>query len=960
MYEQEKQRSAHLRLLFAYTACMIALVAEALLLGWEMLNIWQLVAGLAICWILHISGKVPGNVCQWIYFVFMVLTFWSYGTHESSIPDLAIVMIALMILYFLAEVYAVLDFCVIVFFGILLYDVFFVIKDKSAFTPLFVSRLLLHSALILLVWRLMKALRKKNVMDKKDTDERIARLEEVNSRTEDFLTNVSHELRTPINAVVGLSAVMLNNEDDSDKRKDILSMQRAGYRLFAQIEDILDFTEIDTGRISVSEDNYMIASMVNDIVTDNRMMAQNNDLELIFDIDANIPTLLVGDGRKIKKIIKHLIDNSIKFTKKGGVYVRIYALKREYGVNLCIRVTDTGIGIDEEHIEKITEKFYQSSHGRDRQAGGLGLGIPIVHGMVRAMNGFMQIESQKDKGTTVSISIPQKVADDTPGMQVERRRELCVGCFLRPEKYQVTEVRNFYDRMITHMVRGLDITLHRVYDMDNLEKLVSTYKLTHLFIGKEEYEENADYFETMDQDVEVIVTADDDFAPAGKSRVKILPKPFYCFPVVGVLNEEKFEDASSSSGTRMVCPGVRILVVDDEPMNLMVAEGIFNDYQMKIKTANSGQKAIDICQNEEFDLIFIDHMMPGMDGVETLKRLRNIENFGNSFSAVVFTANAVSGSREMFMREGFDEFVSKPVEVVELERVLKKVLPKNAIVYISEQEEKNTTKRAASSKRSASPNGAATSPRGAAASSQRSTSPKGAVTSPNGAGMAKAKSAQSTGEQGEDELERLERAGINTRSGLSYSQKDREFYIKLLTKFAEDGEGKKTSIQGFRDQKDWENYRILVHALKSSSKMIGADALSELAKSLEDASKNQDAAYIEEHHEALMSRYDDTLRGIRDSLGIGSDAEEPASDGAAEEISAERLTDQFDKIQDYLSTFEASEAERCVEELRGFAYHGTPVLTLLRHVRGDIEDFEMDTASEKLRALTEQVKGGEL
>ena len=326
---------------------------------------------------------------------------------------------------------------------------------------------------MLLAQRLTKLLTDRRVQERKEMDVRIGHLEETNRRTEDFLTNVSHELRTPVNAVTGLTAVMLKNEEDPGKRENILSVQKAGHRLFRQIEDILDYTEISTGKVAVSEDMYMISSLVNDIIVENRMMGQKAGTELIFDIDAKIPAMLIGDGKKIKKIIKHLLDNSMKFTDGGGIYVRVYALSKPYGINLCICVKDTGIGMDEQSLEKITERFYQSSSGRSRKARGLGLGIPIVYGMVKAMEGFVHVESKAGSGTTVSVSIPQKVADDGPGMKVEDPAALCLGCYLKPDKYKVVEVRKFYDEMISHIACGLDVTVHRVFSVDELDMLLS-------------------------------------------------------------------------------------------------------------------------------------------------------------------------------------------------------------------------------------------------------------------------------------------------------------------------------------------------------------------------------------------------------------------------------------------------------------------------------------------------------
>lgn len=927
MYEQENQRAIHLMILFCYTIFTIVLTGEAFLLGWETGAVVLILLGLAASWVIHITGKIPEPIRLWLYYILTMLAFFFYGIHETSIYDLAPVMTVIIIMYSATEMYSIVNLCEVIYYFTMCYDFVFVLGGTVEITPLSVTRILLHLVLVYTAGRLAKLVIQKRSRERKNMDDRIARLQETNRRTEDFLTNVSHELRTPINAVTGITAVMLKNEDDAEKKKDIMAVQNAGRRLFRQIEDILDYTEIDTGGITVSEDAYMISSLVNDIITGDRLMERENAPELIFDVDANIPSVLRGDGRKVKKIIKHLIDNAVKFTKKGGVYVRIYALHKPYGINLCIRVSDTGIGIAEEELRKITERFYQSNGGRNRRAGGLGLGLPIVYGMVTAMEGFIQMESTEGSGTTVSVSIPQKVSDEAPGMVVENRTGLCLACFLRPEKYEVPEVRDYYNEVISHMVRELDIPIHRVFAIDELEKLTSMYQLTHLFTGNEEYEENREYFENLDQRIEVIVVADDSFVLPQDSRVKLLRKPFYCLSIVNILNAKTSRRGEALQENRMICPGVRVLVVDDEPMNLMVAEGIFRDYQMNVTTAESGREAVALCEREDFDLIFLDHMMPEMDGVETLKRLRRIHTEpGRVLTVIAFTANAVSGAREMFLREGFDEFVSKPIETVELERVLRKVLPKASIAFVDEHYRKRTD----------------------------STEEQG-----NGENTAEDRQIRD-GLSEERKLARLERAGINTQSGLQYCQRDVVFYEELLNRFAKDSVRKETEINESFGQEDYANYRIQVHALKSTAKMIGADSLSEMARCAEEAAKKLDADYIREHHGELIAGYHQMAQDILEALDIaeknsGQDGQEDRT-----EISAEELIQRLTELKESLATYEIDKAESVISEMKGTAYQGISVEELLSETRKDMDDFELSDASGKVEELIERMEGGEI
>lgn len=909
MYEKEKQRATHLIILLVYTFLTIALTGESLLLGWEMGAIVLLLLGLVASWVIHITEKIPESIRLWFYFVLSMLDFFFYGIHKTSIYDLAPLMIVVIIMYSTTEKYSIIRLCMATYYLTICYDFVFVVKDSLEITSLTVTRTILHLVLVYLAGYLMKVALRRRREEKNTTENRIAELEETNRRTEDFLANVSHELRTPINAVTGITTVMLKNEPDEEKRKDIHSIQMAGNRLFRQIEDILDYTEIDTGRVRVSEDNYMISSVVNDIITGNQLSERENMPELIFDIDAGIPSVLYGDERKIRKILKHLINNALKFTHEGGVYVRVYALPKPYGINLCIRVSDTGVGIAEEELGRITEQFYQSSGGRNRRAGGLGLGLPIVYGMVNAMKGFIQIESNEGSGTTVTVSIPQRVSDDAPGMVLENRENLCLACFLLPEKYEIPEVRDYYNMLISHMVQELDVPLHRVSNREELERLTSMYQVTHLFIGGEEYEENETYFESMDQSMEIIVVADGSFVLTRDNRVKHLRKPFFSLSIINILNAGALGEVDTLRKKYMICPDVKVLVVDDEPMNLSVAEGIFKDYQMSVKTAISGRKAIELCEKEDFDLIFLDHMMPEMDGVETLKWLRKIQMDKNKiFTIVAFTANAVSGARKMFLQEGFDEFVSKPVEPLEMERVLKKVLPKSAIAFVEKKD----------------------------------------IIS-----MRAPEIVETDAEQ--DEMAQLENAGIHTQSGIQYCRGDKTFYVELLSQFARESASKETRIWDFYQQNDLENYRIQVHALKSAAKMVGADDLSEMARQAEEAAKNRDESYIREHQEELMAGYRDVVQHIEEVLG--SDEDIPKE--TLTEISGDELVRCLGELKESLVAYEIDRAESLISEMCRAEYQGKSVEEFLDCVRQDVEDFEFDAAAEKVEKILGSMERGE-
>ena len=431
-------------------------------------------------------------------------------------------------------------------------------------------------------------------------------------------------------------------------------------------------------------------------------------------------------------------------------------------------------------------------------------------------------------------------------MSVAHPDQLCLGAYLHFEKYSNPAVRDYYNSMVLNIVKGLGVQMHRVNNADNLRLLQDSISLTHLFIGEEEYNDNVELIEKLARDMVVAVVANEDIVLPRNTRVRVLEKPFYCFPVVSILNSTV--DDKKEADKKLRCNGVRALVVDDESMNLVVAKSIFRRYGMKVATATSGQESIDICREKVFDIIFMDHMMGGMDGVEAMKRIRtDVSGLNGSIPIVALTANAMSSAKQMFLSEGFDGFVSKPVEIEELERVLKQVLPKSAITY----EEKY-----------------------ADISIEEEPEPE------------KVKAAEKISD--EDVFAQLKKIGIDTDAGIKYCVGDQEFYKSLLIQFANETSEKIPSLKKFFHEKDWHNYEIIVHALKSTSKMIGIMDLSEEAKALEMAAKELKADFITDNHEQVLMDYSRYAAEIKEKLNAGSDEDdevfefEPEDEGGYE------------------------------------------------------------------------------
>lgn len=830
-------QSSHLTILISYTIFATILVVESLLLGWEKWALILIIGGIIAAWVLHIRHTTPSNVRIWLYAVLMMGCFFFYGIHQTSTFDLALVMAAIIMLHTMTGKKAFINLCQFTFYITMIYEIVIMVLDKEEFDVLVISRLVLHFVMIFFVGWFAKSIIDKWLQVLNKSKDEVVQLTEATEHLNDFLANVSHELRTPVNAIIGLTTLCIDKSRHREVEGDLIAVRDAGRKVAEQISDILDYSEIDRKKAVCNNEDYMLSSVLHDLVTDIKQYKSKN-VELIIDVDPSIPAVMNSDVAKIKKILKALITNSLKYTQKGGVYVRITTVTHAYGLNLCIEVTDTGKGMTEYELEKVYDSFYQADSSRSRQGGGLGLGLAIASGFVSLLGGFMTIDSKPDVGTTVNVSIPQRVVDPLSCMSVAAPDKLCLGAFLHFEKYDHPAVRDYYNSMVLNIVKGLGIQMHRVNNAENLKLLNSSVHLTHLFIAEEEYNDNVDLIESLAKEMVVAVVANDDIVLPKNTRVKVLEKPFYCFPVVSILNSTV--DSKEERVKKLRCDGVRALVVDDESMNLVVAKSIFARYGMKVSTVISGQESIDICREKVFDIIFMDHMMSGMDGVEAMKRIRtDVSGLNGSIPVVALTANAMSSAKQMFLAEGFDGFVSKPIEIDELERVLKQVLPKSAISFVDAD----------------------------GVAEEISDEPEEAV--------------NSAPVNEKDFITELRKSGVDTEAGLKYCVGDKDFYKSLLIQYSTESGDKIASMKKYYKIRDWHNYEILVHALKSTSKMIGVIDLSEKAKALEKAAKENEENFILANHEAMIRDYGRIAGEIKNQL-LSDDEDKPDDDDVFE------------------------------------------------------------------------------
>ena len=902
-----KQTSIHLLLASIVTMFGVMLILTILAMSWEPWMIPVILTGNTLVWILHIGRVGSDGFYENLYVGLLMVGFFFFGVHMNTLFDIPAVACMLILVFSMFDKKRLLYMTVALYILVLLYHFFLLHTISLDMDAQDMVRVGFGATVVVGATAIARFRIIRRRMTRQEHEITLKQLAKSGRQNAEFLSNVSHELRTPINMVFGISEVILEKNISPEIRADMESIQLAGKRLSGQINNMLDYTEIVEGTLTPAKEPYMITSLLNDIITMTAMQSSKQHLEMVFDLDPKIPAVLIGDVEKISHVLKILLENALKFTEEGGLNVCIEFRRESYGINLLIDVCDTGIGMTDSQLAQMCDDFYQAESGSSRFAGGLGLGLPIARGLLHAMGGFVSFDSKEQQGLQAHITIPQGVENDRQALSIFDPGRLCIACYFRPEKYASDEVRRYYDNMILHMVEGLGIEGYQVHNFEGLLKLQNNHALTHVFIAQAEYEENTAYYEELAATLQVVVIAEREFMLDRDSRLLVVHKPFFALSVVNLLNGEAgangFGEAQAAGRRPFSCEGVRVLAVDDEEMNLVVAKGVLGSYGIQVDTCLSGKEAVERCASTAYDMVFLDHMMPGFDGVQTLKQIRELNGgMYQDLPVIALTANTISGAREMFRQEGFTEFIPKPIERPVLERVLHKVLPEECVQYgevpmhgeapLNEEVQAKKRKSEEGRFKEGKPEErkpAETEPEEMEAGECREegkTALEEAVLEEAAPEETHSEEERLEEEHREEEYledsseeeDRLEKAasgeeyslsfeplkkiGINVPLGLDYCCGEEGFYLEMLHMFCDQAVEKRAEIVFLYETGNWADYAVKVHALKSTSLTIGAEPLADQARLLEQAGKKGNVEYIRHGHPDLLRLYDEVCETI--------------------------------------------------------------------------------------------------
>lgn len=569
-----------------------------------------------------------------------------------------------------------------------------------------------------------------------------------------FLANMSHEIRTPIHAVLGMDAMILRESKEAQIREYALDIQNAGQTLLSLINDILDISKIESGKLEILPVEYDFSSLIHDIINMMEMKARDKGLALELSVDENIPSGFWGDDVRIRQVLVNLMSNAIKYTEKGRVTLTVSAALQGENANLTFRVEDTGIGIREEDLGKLFGEFDRIEERRNRNIEGTGLGMSITTQLLELMGSHLQVESVYGEGSVFHFTLEQKIMSNEPIGDLEQR----------------------------------------------IKNRAAGYSYQAMFTA----------------------------------------------------------------------PDANVLIVDDNAVNRRVLTNLLKPTAIHIDEAGGGEQCLELVKERAYDIIFLDHMMPDMDGIQVLHKMREWSDYPCKNTPVIaLTANAVSGAREMYLNEGFQNFLSKPVNPEKLEKMIMDTLPEEKVIC------------------------------------------------GEGGGISLSPVADITPE----EISLPELEGIDWKYAQLYCR-DMEILSDTINQFYGMIDSEAMQLETFLAELEetqdkehaFDSFRIRVHSMKNSAAMIGAVSLFGVARMLEYAARDKRADALQSITPLFLQEWramKEILKPVTEE-GKSGEGKEPLDYGMIKEI--------LPLLRNAMEEMDVDTADEIVKQLKRFEY----------------------------------------
>ena len=743
---------------------------------------------------------------------------------------------------------------------------------------------------------------------------------EASSAKSDFLAKMSHEIRTPMNAITGMTELALREDMPQSVHDHILTIKQAGNNLVSIINDILDFSKIEAGKLEIIPINYMLSSLINDTVNIIRMRMMEKPLRFFTNIDAKIPNNLIGDEMRLRQILLNLLSNAVKYSERGYIGLTITEDKRDgKHIWLKIAVSDTGKGIKPEDQAKLFDEFVQVDMKKSQNVEGTGLGLAITKRLCIVMGGDIKMESEYGSGSVFTVVIPQGIETETPFAAVDE-----------PEKKKVLvyEGRAIYAKTVSWSLENMRVPYTMVTNQEDFAAALYREEWFYVFSSYGLYEKIKSVMEggvfsygKKPPLALMVEWGTEAYIP----DVRFLSIPAQSLSIANVLNgwAENKDYIKTSGVIRFTFPRARILVVDDIATNLKVVEGLLAPYMAAVDTCLNGLQAIELVRENEYDIVFMDHMMPEMDGIETTAIIRLWEkqkqenngigltfgdarkNINKQIPIIALTANAVLGMREMFIENGFNDFISKPIDISKLDEMLNRWIPREKRTMNSGQKESNRQSAA-------------------------------------DGGQPPDKNVPSL----------LSIPGVNTAKGIAMTGGTVDNYRQVLSLFCKDAQDRLPLLQETPNEETMRSFVTNVHSLKSASASIGAAEISSLSAGLEAVGKAGDITFIRNN----LPAYVQTLKKLTENIRAALQLDETASPDAQSPMESSSApignSSLFRELAEALKNKKISEIKRLLNALNQQS-QDAKLKKILEQISDQVFISEFDEA---LKIINEEIK----